>query len=596
MDILLSLLAQPSALPLRDVVEHTFKAVAPAVSEASVQDMLRVVMAPDADNRNAGEGDSDDEALLEDADDEEDENDAEEEEEDEDDAEVDEDDDDAEDDEGDASDDDEEDGDSDEDSDDDGPVDEARAAAIAAALAKSGAAIDSDEEEDPAEDMDDDAMFSIDKLLGQAFKSRREDIKRKKNMVRATRDFKFRVLALLELYARTQPGSPWPRAPRFPSWAPCRRRLRWDAPVHRPRRAHRRRAHQARVPRPRPSQGGRRGARQHGGHLVRARVGDSRRVSSRGGRRRQGLRQTSHRRVPLSSPRSRSCDAARDGRGGRGGQRGGDVGVSRRLGDVPREQNGAVSSRCFSKPPSSGTRARRHAPSPSSRVCSRRAPTPNLRAANSSAWKARQLLANALSLGRRRSPAMAAAAKRRRETIGGAIAVAVAAPRPEPREPRRYGEIAAAVHGGARSTRTRGYAPVRVPRRRHDSQGGNEAVQGAGHAPKGVSARTRACTLLGRRRRRRPPRSPEPPAAAVAVAGRRRMGRKAGRKMGRKAVRAGGSARAPRRRRRGRVAGRSVRRPGAVTPSTRAAKEEAAEGEGAAREGEGDEETRRRRG
>ena len=228
-DILLSLLAQPSAL-LRDVVEHTFKAVAPAVSEASVQDMLRVVMAPDADNRNAGEGDSDDEALLEDADDEEDENDAEEEEEDEDDAEVDEDDDDVEDDEGDASDDDEEDGDSDEDSDDDGPVDEARAAAIAAALAKSGAAIDSDEEEDPAEDMDDDAMFSIDKLLGQAFKSRREDIKRKKNMVRATRDFKFRVLALLELYARTQPGSPWLPGAALPLWAPCRRR----SPLGRP--------------------------------------------------------------------------------------------------------------------------------------------------------------------------------------------------------------------------------------------------------------------------------------------------------------------------------------------------------------------------
>ena len=242
-DILLSLLAQPSAL-LRDVVEHTFKAVAPAVSEASVQDMLRVVMAPDADNRNAGEGDSDDEALLEDADDEEDENDAEEEEEDEDDAEVDEDDDDVEDDEGDASDDDEEDGDSDEDSDDDGPVDEARAAAIAAALAKSGAAIDSDEEEDPAEDMDDDAMFSIDKLLGQAFKSRREDIKRKKNMVRATRDFKFRVLALLELYARTQPER-LPGSRRRAS-SPGRHAdgaLRWDAPVHRPRRAHRRRAH-----------------------------------------------------------------------------------------------------------------------------------------------------------------------------------------------------------------------------------------------------------------------------------------------------------------------------------------------------------------
>ena len=59
-DILLSLLAQPSAL-LRDVVEHTFKAVAPAVSEASVVDMLRVVMARDANNRNAGGEGSDDE-------------------------------------------------------------------------------------------------------------------------------------------------------------------------------------------------------------------------------------------------------------------------------------------------------------------------------------------------------------------------------------------------------------------------------------------------------------------------------------------------------------------------------------------------------
>ena len=59
-DILLSLLAQPSAL-LRDVVEHTFKAVAPAVSEASVVDMLRVVMARNADNRNAGGEGSDDE-------------------------------------------------------------------------------------------------------------------------------------------------------------------------------------------------------------------------------------------------------------------------------------------------------------------------------------------------------------------------------------------------------------------------------------------------------------------------------------------------------------------------------------------------------
>ena len=202
-DILLSLLAQPSAL-LRDVVEHVFKSVSGSVSEASVRDMLRVVLAPDADSRNAaaGDGGSDDEAPLEDEDDGEEEEDEDEDEE----AGSDDDDDDESDDESD------DDAESDEDADsdsDDGPVDETRAAAIAAALAKSGANIDSDEEEDPAEDMDDEAMFSIDALLGQAFKSRRNDIKRKKSMVRATRDFKFRVLALLELYARAQPASPW---------------------------------------------------------------------------------------------------------------------------------------------------------------------------------------------------------------------------------------------------------------------------------------------------------------------------------------------------------------------------------------------------
>ena len=204
-DILLSLLAQPGAL-LRDVVEHGFKSVSGSVSEASVRDMLRVVLAPDADSRNAaaGDGGSDDEAPLEDEDDgEEDEEDEEDEEEagsdDDDDESDDESDDDAESD-------DESDAESDS---DDGPVDETRAAAIAAALAKSGANIDSDEEEDPAEDMDDEAMFSVDALLGQAFKSRRNDIKRKKSMARATRDFKFRVLALLELYARAQPASPW---------------------------------------------------------------------------------------------------------------------------------------------------------------------------------------------------------------------------------------------------------------------------------------------------------------------------------------------------------------------------------------------------
>ena len=202
-DILLSLLAQPSAL-LRDVVEHVFKSVSGSVSEASVRDMLRVVLAPDADSRNAaaGDGESDDEALLEDDDDEEEEEGSDED--------VAMDDDDEEDDDSESDDDDDADADSDSESDDDsGPVDEKRAAAIAAALAKSGANIDSDEEEDPAEDMDDEAMFSIDALLGQAFKSRRNDIKRKKSMVRATRDFKFRVLALLELYARAQPASPW---------------------------------------------------------------------------------------------------------------------------------------------------------------------------------------------------------------------------------------------------------------------------------------------------------------------------------------------------------------------------------------------------
>jgi DNA polymerase phi len=206
-DILLSLLAQPSAL-LRDVVEHVFKSIGASVSEASVGDMLRVVLAPDADNRNAtADGDGDDEPALEDEGDE-----SEEEEEteigEEDDAlVVDEEDSDEDDDDDENSDDENENENSD--SDDASPVDEKRTALIKAALAKVGANIDSDEEDDPAENMDDDAMFGIDSLLGQAFKSRRHDIKRKKNMVVATRDFKFRVLALLELYARSQPASPW---------------------------------------------------------------------------------------------------------------------------------------------------------------------------------------------------------------------------------------------------------------------------------------------------------------------------------------------------------------------------------------------------
>jgi DNA polymerase phi len=55
--------------------------------------------------------------------------------------------------------------------------------------------------------MDDAAMFRIDKLLGEAFKSRQQDLMRKKNLKRATRDFKFRVISLFELYAKAQPGS-----------------------------------------------------------------------------------------------------------------------------------------------------------------------------------------------------------------------------------------------------------------------------------------------------------------------------------------------------------------------------------------------------
>ena len=55
--------------------------------------------------------------------------------------------------------------------------------------------------------MDDAAMFRIDKLLAEAFKSRQQDLMRKKNLKRATRDFKFRVISLFQLYAKAQPGS-----------------------------------------------------------------------------------------------------------------------------------------------------------------------------------------------------------------------------------------------------------------------------------------------------------------------------------------------------------------------------------------------------
>jgi hypothetical protein len=65
------LLHYTSAL-LRDVVDHTFKALAPSVSAAGVADMIRIVSAPDADIRNAKAGDEDN-TPLEDGDDEEEE-------------------------------------------------------------------------------------------------------------------------------------------------------------------------------------------------------------------------------------------------------------------------------------------------------------------------------------------------------------------------------------------------------------------------------------------------------------------------------------------------------------------------------------------
>ena len=537
-DILLSLLAQPSAL-LRDVVEHTFKAVAPAVSEASVQDMLRVVMAPDADNRNAGEGDSDDEALLEDADDEEDENDAEEEEEDEDDAEVDEDDDDVEDDEGDASDDDDEDGDSDEDSDDDGPVDEARAAAIAAALAKSGAAIDSDEEEDPAEDMDDDAMFSIDKLLGQAFKSRREDIKRKKNMVRATRDFKFRVLALLELYARTQPGSPWLPGAALPLLGAMQTALSAGTPQSTAL------------------------AERIGGVLTKH-VCHARDLP-------KGAGEAPVNAEAISSALESAIRAA--SRPAVGGDAKGfakpatavclyllrvlEAVTRRETGEEGEEASEAATSayrvaletfraskRCRLKSPFFQAAFERH-PSLAAALLPELA---GLLEAGANAESARgeflrmegaKLLANALSLGRRRSPAMAAAAKRRRETIGGAIAVAVAAPC------RNRGNRADTAKSLLQCMEALGrLEPEGTPLSAClDADMILKAVtkqfKAPGMPPKGVSALTRACTLLGKEAPEATPAEPGTTGGGGSGGGKKKDGKKGGKKDGKKGGKGG---------------------------------------------------------
>ena len=535
-DILLSLLAQPSAL-LRDVVEHTFKAVAPAVSEASVQDMLRVVMAPDADNRNAGGDESDDEALLEDAGDEEDEDDAEEEDDD-DDVEVDEDDDD---DEGDASDDDDEDGDSDEDSDEDGPVDEARAAAIAAALAKSGAAIDSDEEEDPAEDMDDDAMFSIDKLLGQAFKSRREDIKRKKNMVRATRDFKFRVLALIELYARTQPGSPWLPGAALPLLGAMQTALSAGTPQSTAL------------------------AERIGGVLTKH-VCHARDLP-------KGAGEAPVTAEAISSALESAIRAASRPAGG-GDAKGFakpatavclyllrvlEAVTRRETGEEGEEASEAATSayrvaletfraskRCRLKSPFFQAAFDRH-PSLAAALLPELA---GLLEAGAHAESARgeflrmegaKLLANALSLGRRRSPAMAAAAKRRRETIGGAIAVAVAAPC------RNRGNRADTAKSLLQCMEALGrLEPEGTPLSAClDADAILEAVKkqfkAPGMPPKGVSALTRACTLLGKEA---PEATPAEPGSAGGGGGgggggKKKEGKKGGKKEGKKGGKGG---------------------------------------------------------
>ena len=185
-DILLSLLAQPSAL-LRDVVEHTFKAVSGQVSKEGIQDMLRIIAGPEVgEDAGEGEGDGEEEdVLMED-----------------DDSDVDDDDDDEESDD----DDDEEESDDEEDY---GEANDAEIAAMRAAASKTvgTAAEDSDDSDSESEGMDDAAMFRIDKLLAEAFKSRQQDLMRKKNLKRATRDFKFRVISLFQLYAKAQPGS-----------------------------------------------------------------------------------------------------------------------------------------------------------------------------------------------------------------------------------------------------------------------------------------------------------------------------------------------------------------------------------------------------
>jgi len=186
-DILFSLLAQPSAL-LRDVVEHTFKAVSGRVSKEGIQDMLRIIAGPEVTDE--GDEDEEEDDLLTEADDSDD-SEAEDSEE-------------------------EEDDDSDDDSDDDdsegeedhGEANEAEIAAMRAAASKVlGTTNDDDDDDSESEDMDDAAMFRIDKLLAEAFKSRQQDLMRKKNLKRATRDFKFRVISLFELYAKAQPGS-----------------------------------------------------------------------------------------------------------------------------------------------------------------------------------------------------------------------------------------------------------------------------------------------------------------------------------------------------------------------------------------------------
>ena len=150
-----------------------------------------------------------------------------------------------------------------------------------------------------------------------------------------------------------------------------------------------------------------------------------------------------------------------------------------------------------------------------------------------------KLLANALSLGRRRSPAMAAAAKRRRETIGGAIAVAVAAPC------RNRGNRADTAKSLLQCMEALGrLEPEGTPLSAClDADMILKAVtkqfKAPGMPPKGVSALTRACTLLGKEAPEATPAEPGTTGGGGGGGGKKKDGKKGGKKDGKKGGKGG---------------------------------------------------------